>query len=53
MPVLSIFNDIDLALARVSIFCVPLVTVNGPSVDLACVSIARSLKFNVILVSPV
>jgi hypothetical protein len=51
--VLDIFNDIDLALARVSIFCVPLVIVNGPHEELAEVSFGKSLRFNVTTTSPV
>ena len=47
MPVFSTFKDISLALARVSIFCVPLVIVNGPNVELADVSFGKSFKFNV------
>ena len=50
---MPIFKDIDLALARVSIFCVPLVTVKGPSVELAAVSFGKSLRLSVILASPV
>ena len=53
MLVLAIFKDIDLALARVSIFCVPLVIVKGPNVELACVSFGKSLKFKVTTASPV
>ena len=53
MLVLSIFKDIDLALARVSIFCVPDVIVNGPNEELACESFGKSLKFSVTQVSPV
>ena len=43
----STFNAIALALARVSTFFVLDVISKGPKDELACVSLGKSLKFNV------
>ena len=47
------FNDINLALARVSILSVEVFTVNGPREELAAVSLGKSFKSNCTFAFPV